>query len=327
MRTTPEAVHTVGIIGAGVIGGGWALHFLRLGKTVLVYDPSESAGEHLRETAQNTWPTLKRIGLAPGACLENLHLVSSLEALNEAEMVQENAPEDLEKKQALYQELDTALDWDVPVVSSTSGFAMTDMQKNCRSAARTCVGHPFNPPYIVPFVEVVGGEKTDPETVRWTEAFYTASEKKVIAMQRELPGFIANRLQEALWREALHMVAEGEATPEEIDASIVYGPGLRWAFHGPCMTFHLAGGEGGMAHMLEHFEPALKEPWTRLEAPELSDTLRERMVQGCERQTAGRSIAEVVQERDECLIRVMQALQEIQPTNPIAQKDAYASCS
>ena len=143
------------------------------------------------------------------------------------------------------------------------------------------VGHPFNPPYLIPLVEVVGGERTDPAAVDWLAAFYAAAGKRPLRLSRELPGFVGNRLQEAMWREALHMVAAGEATVEEIDASIAFGPGLRWALMGPCLTFHLAGGSGGMAHMLDHFGAALLEPWTRLQAPPLTAELRERIVEGC----------------------------------------------
>ncbi|MGH2523298.1 MAG: 3-hydroxyacyl-CoA dehydrogenase family protein, partial [Anaerolineales bacterium] len=172
------------------------------------------------------------------------------------------------------------------------------------------VGHPFNPPYLIPLVEVVGGEKTDPAAVDWTVAFYDHSGKYGLKMARELPGFLANRLQEAVWREALHMVAAGEATVEEIDASMAYGPGLRCALMGPCLTFHLAGGEGGMAHMLDHFGPALLEPWTRLVAPELTQELRDRMVAGCEREAAGRSIQELERQRDEFLVDLLGVLEK-----------------
>jgi len=167
------------------------------------------------------------------------------------------------------------------------------------------VGHPFNPPYLIPLVEVAGGEKTDPAAVDWLTAFYASTGKRPLRLSGELPGFVGNRLQEALWREALHMVAAGEATVEEIDASIAWGPGLRWAQMGPCLTFHLAGGSGGMAHMLDHFGAALLEPWTRLEAPALTPQLRERMVDGCLRESAGRSVGDLERLRDEFLAELL----------------------
>jgi carnitine 3-dehydrogenase len=185
---------------------------------------------------------------------------------------------------------------------------MTEMQPDTPGAARMVVGHPFNPPYLIPLVEVVGGARTDPDAVAWTAAFYRAAGKYALTLERELPGFIANRLQDAMWREALHMVAAGEASVEQIDAAITTGPGLRWPIMGPCLTFHLAGGPGGMAHMLDHFGPALEQPWTRLQAPPLTAELRDRMVAGCAAEAAGRSIADLVRERDARLVAILKAL-------------------
>jgi carnitine 3-dehydrogenase len=186
----------------------------------------------------------------------------------------------------------------VIIASSTSGFAMTMLQADCEHPERCVVGHPFNPPYLIPVVEVVGGERTAPAAVDWLVRFYASTGKRPLRLSHELPGFVGNRLQEAMWREALHMVAAGEATVEEIDASIAFGPGLRWALMGPCLTFHLAGGSGGMAHMLDHFGAALDEPWTRLQAPPLTPELRDRMIEGCLREADGRSVADLERLRD-----------------------------
>ena len=204
----------------------------------------------------------------------------------DADVVQENAPEDGAVKRRVLADIDRAARPEVIIASSTSGFAMTMLQADCAHPERCVVGHPFNPPYLIPVVEVVGGERTDPAAVDWLAAFYASTGKRPLRLSRELPGFVGNRLQEAMWREALHMVAAGEASVEEIDASIAFGPGLRWALMGPCLTFHLAGGDGGMAHMLDHFGAALLEPWTRLQAPALTPELRDRMIEGCLR--AGR---------------------------------------
>jgi carnitine 3-dehydrogenase len=171
------------------------------------------------------------------------------------------------------------------------------------------VGHPFNPPYLIPLVEVVGGERTDPDAVSWAERFYTAAGKISLTMEREVPGFVGNRLQEALWREALHMVSSGQATVQQIDDSIAHGPGLRWAIMGPMLTFHLAGGPGGMGHMLDHFGPALLEPWTRLEAPELTPELRDRVVAGTTEVAGGRSVAELERKRDAFLVDLLLLLE------------------
>ncbi|MBQ0866693.1 3-hydroxyacyl-CoA dehydrogenase NAD-binding domain-containing protein [Streptomyces smyrnaeus] len=304
----PDEVRRVTCVGAGVIGGGWVAHFLARGYDVTAWDPAPDAPEKLRRMVDAAWPALTRLGLAEGASPERLTFAPTLEeACAKAQFVQESAPEKLELKRDLLARLDAATPKDVVIASSTSGYPMTDMQTQAADPQRLLVGHPFNPPYLIPLVEVVGGRSTAQWAVEWASRFYEVAGKSVITMERELPGFIANRLQEALWREALHMVANGEATVKEIDDSITEGPGLRWAFMGPCLTFALAGGEGGMGHMLDHFGPSLKSPWTRLEAPELDSALREAMVAGCEEAADGRSIAELVAERDQGVIDVLRA--------------------
>jgi carnitine 3-dehydrogenase len=188
---------------------------------------------------------------------------------------------------------------------------MTEMAADAVGGHRLVVAHPFNPPYLIPLVEVVGGKRTAADVVTWTAGFLRHVGKSVIVMDQEVPGFIANRLQEALWREALHMVANGEATPAQIDASITDGPGLRWAFHGPMLTFHLAGGPGGMAHMLDHFGPSLLSPWTRLDAPELTPQLRGSVVAGTEEAAGEKTIADLVRERDRRLVDVLRVLGKV----------------
>ncbi|MER7153340.1 3-hydroxyacyl-CoA dehydrogenase NAD-binding domain-containing protein [Streptomyces lydicus] len=309
---SPEDVRRVACIGAGVIGGGWAAHFLARGYDVTAWDPAPDAEDRLRRLVAAAWPALEQIGLAEGASQDRLTVAPTLAAaVVDADFVQESAPEKLELKRSLLAELAAAAPPGVVIASSTSGYPMTDMQTaaddSAAGAGRLVVGHPFNPPYLIPLVEVVGGERTDREAVEWAARFYDVAGKSVITMDRELPGFIANRLQEALWREALHMVANGEASVEDIDASITEGPGLRWAFMGPCLTFALAGGEGGMAHMLDHFGPSLKSPWTRLEAPELDRALRDAMVDGCAAAAGERTYADLVAERDQGVIDVLRA--------------------
>jgi carnitine 3-dehydrogenase len=302
-------VRTVACIGAGVIGGGWVAHFLARGYRVLAWDPAPDAAEKLTRLVGNAWPALTELGLADGASQANLTVVPTLvEAVAEAGFVQESAPEDLDLKRRLLAEIDAATPAGVVIASSTSGYSMSEMQVDAATPERLVVGHPFNPPYLIPLVEVVGGRLTEAWATSWAADFYRHVGKSVITMENELPGFIANRLQEALWREALHMVANGEATVEQIDTAITDGPGLRWPAQGPLLTFHLAGGEGGMAHMLDHFGPSLKSPWTRLEAPELTTKLRNAMVDGCEAEAAGRSIAQLVAERDRAIIAVQRAV-------------------
>lgn len=311
-RVAPGQVRTVACVGAGVIGGGWVAYFLARGFQVRAWDPAADAESRLRTLVDAAWPALTELGPAPGAGIENLTVTRELAAaVADADYVQESAPEQLDLKRGLLADIDAATPEHVVVGSSTSGYGMTEMAVDAAAAHRLVVAHPFNPPYLIPLVEVVGGERTAPDVVKWTAEFFRQIGKSVITPDREVPGFIANRLQEALWREALHMVAAGEATPEQIDASITEGPGLRWAFHGPMLTFHLAGGPGGMAHMLDHFGPSLKSPWTRLEAPELTQELRDAVVAGCEEEAAGRTIADLVRERDRRLVDLMRVLGKV----------------
>ena len=229
-RPQPDAVRTVTVVGTGVIGGGWAAHFLRRGYDVVAWDPGPDAPTRLAGLLDTAWPSLERLGLAEGASRDRLRWAETLEdALVDTDFVQESSPEVLEKKVALLSEIDRLTGPEVVVASSTSGLLMTDMAAECRHPGRFLVGHPFNPPYLIPLVEVVGGRKTDLEVVTWAEAFYTAAGKTSLTMEQEVPGFVGNRLQEALWREALHMVDSGQATVQQIDDSIAYGPGLRWA--------------------------------------------------------------------------------------------------
>lgn len=311
-RPNPNEVTKIGVIGTGVIGGAWALHFLRMGMEVVAYDPGPNSKEKLLAMVDHVWPTIEKLGLREGTSKQKLRFVDSLEDMvGCVEVIQESTPERLDAKQALFAKLDAIAPPEVVIISSTSGFPMTDMTSELQdNPDRFVVGHPFNPPYLMPFCEVCGGERTSQEVVDWTADFYEAIEKQVAKMDKELPGFIGNRLQEALWREALHMVKNKECSVEDIDKAIAYGPGLRWAIMGHCLTYHLGGGQGGMAHLLDHFEESLEAPWTRLKAPKLTQELKDDMVAGCLTQANGASINELIEERDDCLIRIMQTLDE-----------------
>jgi carnitine 3-dehydrogenase len=310
-RPAPDGVRTVAVVGTGVIGGGWAAHFLRMGYDVVAWDPGPDAQQRLHSLLETAWPALERLGLADGAGRERLRFAQSLaDAVATADFVQESSPEALASKVALFAAIDDAARPDIVVGSSTSGFGMTAMAVECRRPERFVVGHPFNPPYLIPLVEIVGGVKTSPDVVAWAERFYREAGKVGLTMDQEVSGFVGNRLQEALWREALHMIEAGEATVQQIDDSIAYGPGLRWALMGPIMTFHLAGGPGGMAHMLDHFAPALLEPWTRLEAPTLTQELRDRVVDGAVASAKGQTVSQLERRRDEFLVDLLLLLEK-----------------
>jgi len=310
-RPSPKDVQTVAIVGAGVIGAGWAAHFLRMGYDVVAWDPGPGAAKRLTALVDAAWPVLERLGVRQAASPDRLRIAGGLaEAAADAEFVQESTPEDLDAKIALLAEIDAAARPDVVISSSTSGFRMSDMAANTKAPGRFVVGHPFNPPYLIPLVEIVGGRDTDPATVTWAEQFYTCAGKICLTLAREVPGFIGNRLQEALWREALHMIDSGQATVQQIDDSITYGPGLRWALMGPMLTFHLAGGQGGMVRMLDHFGPALLEPWTRLTAPELTPRLRDLVVAGVEESVGDVPVGQLERQRDAFLADLLLLLEK-----------------
>lgn len=311
MYPDPSAITRVTSIGAGPIGAGWAAHFLARGYDVTAYLHDAAETDAFNSILNTAWGSLTDLGLAEGASRDRLRIVTDLEtALDGAQFVQESAPERLEIKQTLYKQMGDILPASVVIGSSTSGLTMTEIQATCATPERCVIGHPFNPPYLLPLVEIVGGDHTAPEAVAWAGKFYEIAGKAPLLMKKEIPGFVATRLQEALWREALHMVANGEATPEDIDIALMNGPAPRMVSQGQCMAFHVACGAGGMATNLDQFGPALKLPWTRLEAPELTRDLRDRMVDGCNAIAGDRHFEDMAAQRDREIVAVLRALRQ-----------------
>ena len=301
------------VVGAGVIGAGWAARALAHGRDVVAWDVAPGWQSALRDAVANAWPALTALGLFPDASLERLRCANSLEdACRDAGFIQESAPERLAAKRKLLAAIDAAAPAATIVASSTSGLLPSALQAECRRPQRIVVGHPFNPVYLLPLVEVLGGERTAEQAVREALAFYAALGMRPLRVRAEVEGFLSDRLQEALWREALHLLNDDLATTEELDAAIVYGPGLRWAFMGTCLAFHLGGGDAGMRAFMRQFGPALKLPWTKLEAPELTDALIGKLAEGTEKQAAGRTVKELERRRDECLVAIMQALRRFE---------------
>ncbi|MEZ4708232.1 MAG: 3-hydroxyacyl-CoA dehydrogenase NAD-binding domain-containing protein [Caldilineaceae bacterium] len=310
-RPSPTHVTHISIIGTGVIGGGWAAHFLRNGMTVTAWDPAPDAEPKLHQRIADVWPVLERLGLHPNASPANLRWANSLaEAVADAQFVQESTPERLPIKIDALRQIDAACPPDTVIASSTSGYLMTEMAVECSHPERCVVAHPFNPPYLLPLVEVVAGRQTGAECLDWAVDFYRATGKQPLKLTKEVPGFVADRIMEAVWREILHMIDNDMASVAEIDAAVRYGPGLRWALMGPLTVLHLGGGEGGMAHLIHQFGPSLKAPWTFLEAPELTDELAQKVIDGCHDLTAGRTIRQLEQERDDLLIRLIEMLEQ-----------------
>ena len=304
-------VKTLGLLGTGVIGGGWAARAMHFGIDVIAADVKPEMEEWMRGAVANAEPALARLTFAPLPPKGKLSFTTDLKVMAQrADFIQENIPEQLPLKQRMLAEVSRHAAADVIIASSTSGLTPTDLQRDMISPERFCVAHPFNPVYLLPLVELVGGQKTVQGTIDAAAKFFSYIGMHPLHVRREVPGHLTDRLQEALWREILHLVNDGVATTGELDESIVYGPGLRWAAMGTNMIYHLAGGESGMRHMLAQFGPCLKWPWTKLEAPELTETLIDRMVEGTQRQAQGRSIRELERLRDDYLVAIQQVLRQ-----------------
>jgi carnitine 3-dehydrogenase len=304
-------VKTLGLLGTGVIGGGWAARALHFGIDVIAADVKPEMEEWIRGAVANAEPALARLTFAPLPPKGKLSFTTDLEVMAQrADFIQENIPEQLPLKQRVLAEVSRHAAADVIIASSTSGLTPSDLQRDMVAPERFCVAHPFNPVYLLPLVELVGGDNTVPATMEAAAKFFTYIGMHALRVRREVPGHLTDRLQEAIWREILHMVNDGVATTGELDESIIYGPGLRWAAMGTNLIYHLAGGENGMRHMLAQFGPALKWPWTKLEAPELTEELIDRMVKGTQEQAAGRSIRELERLRDDYLVAIQQVLRQ-----------------
>ena len=277
MADTP--IDAIAVVGAGVIGASWATYFAAHGHDVVVTDPAPDAPKFLEETLAAQWAQLLQVGVRPGASLDRVRFEPSLErAVANVQFVQENGPERLEIKHQIFEQLDRFTAPDTLLVTSTSGLLVSEIQVACKHPERVLLGHPFNPPHLIPLVEVLGGKLTSADALAKTIAFYRAIGKKPIHIRKEVPGHIANRLQAALWREAFNLVEQGIATVEDVDTAIESGPGLRWALCGPFVNMALSGGSGGIRHVLEHLGPPMEDWWQTLGATKLSPELNEKIV-------------------------------------------------
>ncbi len=305
-----SAIGRVAVIGTGTIGASWTAYFLARGLVVQASDPAPEAEGFVRRFVETAWPALRRLGgpapLPQRVPQDRLIFHGEPEAAAEgADFVQENGPEREPLKRGLLSRLDAVLPQTVVIASSSSGLLMTKLQADCRNPERCVIGHPFNPPHLVPLVEVVAGERTAAATIERALAIYSALGKRPIHIRREVEGHVANRLQAALWREAVHLLAEGVASVADIDAAISEGPGLRWALMGPHLTFHLAGGAGGIGHFLDQFAGPMASWWDTLGRPRLDAAVREKITAGIAAEAAGRSIEELAAERDRLLVEVL----------------------
>ncbi len=301
-----KPVRRIAIVGTGVIGASWAAQYLARGFDVIATDPAPNAEANLRKYVEEAWPALTDIGLAPGASCDRLAFASTMnKALAQADFVQENGPERPDFKIKLFADIDDATPPDSIIASSSSGLTMTVIQSNCKRPERCVIGHPFNPPHIIPLVEVVGGAKTSPDAIQQAIAFYASIGKKPIYLRKEFPGHVANRLQAALYREILYLIQQGVLSVSEADDAVSYGPGLRWGVIGQSLQWHLGGGPGGIQHFMEHLMDPLTGLMKALGSPEVTNELKQTIIEGVLQEAGTRSVDQLAQEENETLVGLL----------------------
>jgi 3-hydroxyacyl-CoA dehydrogenase len=301
-----KPIRRVAIVGTGVIGASWAAQYLARGFDVIATNPHPNAEANLRKYVDEAWEQLKVIGVSPGAARDRLTFTTNMkEALSKADLVQENGPERPDFKIKLFADMDDATPADSLIASSSSGITPSVMQSKCKYPERVLIGHPFNPPHIIPLVEVVGGTKTSPDAIKQAMAFYASIGKKPIHLRKELPGHAANRLQAALYREVVYLIEQGMLSVEDADAAVSWGPGLRWGVMGPSLLWHLGGGEGGIRHFMEHLMDPLASMMKTLGNPEITAELKQTITQGVLREAGNRSVEQLAQEESDMLLGLL----------------------
>ena len=301
-----KPVHRIAIVGTGVIGASWAAQYLARGFDVVATDPAPDAEAKLRKYVDDAWSALTAIGLVPGASRARLSFTTQMkEALSQADLVQENGPERPDFKVKLFADMDAATPPDSLIASSSSGITPSVMQSNCKRPERVLVGHPFNPPHIIPLVEVVGGAKTSPDAIRQAIAFYASIGKKAIHLRKELPGHVANRLQAALYREVMYLIQQGVLSVADADDAVSYGPGLRWGVMGPSLQWHLGGGAGGIKHFMEHLMDPLAGMMKVLGTPAITPELKQTVIDGVLREAGDHSVQQLAAEEDKVLVGLL----------------------
>ena len=324
--STTKPIHHVTIIGTGVIGASWAALFLAKGLKVVATDVAPNAEAALKRFIESAWPALERLGVSPAASQANLSFTADLAtAVEGADLVQENGPERIEFKQKLYGQLDELLPANVIIASSSSGLTMSQIQLGCRSHPERCViGHPFNPPHLMPLVEIVGGAKTSEDTIERAAEFYTRMGRRPIRLHKEMAGHVANRLQSALMREVYYLITEGVVSAADADTALSWGPGLRWGVMGNMLLNHLGGGQGGIEHFLEQFTGPLTAWWKVLGQPVLTPEVQRKLIDSVRAEVASRSIDEMAGERDEMLLGLIELRTRVEQASGSSGKTARA---
>src|ERR1700759_630202 len=322
-----KSIRRVAIIGTGVIGASWTALFLAKGLEVIATDIAPDAEATLRRFVKAAWPALERLGLAPSASQSHLAFTPDvLAAVKSADFVQENGPERIDFKKKLYRQLDELLAADVIIASSSSGLTMSEIQSDCRLHPERCViGHPFNPPHLVPLVEIVGGTKTSEATIDRAAEFYAGLGKQAVRLRKEVPGHVANRLQAALAREVYYLVAEDVVSVADIDKALSWGPGLRWGIMGQVLLNHLGGGQGGIEHFFDQFTGPMTAWWKVLGSPELTPEVRRKLIDGLHAEEGTRTVSELEGQRDEILLGLLELRAKYETPAMTSQKAGRAA--
>ena len=306
-----SSINKIAVVGTGVIGTGWILRFLFNKKQIKIFDPSDKQKKFLLDELKRTKPLLIKFYKKKININNQLKFCSSIkEAVSDADLIQENTPENEKLKIRIIKEISLHTKKSSIIASSSSGLLPSRIQSKAKNPERVLIAHPFNPVYLLPLVEIVPGKKTAKKYILEANKFYTKIGMKTLILKKELPGYLSDRLQESMWRESLHIINEGFASTKDLDDAIIYGPGLRWSLMGTFLTFHLAGGQMGMKHMLEQFGPTLKLPWTKLKAPKLTDSLKNKIIEGTKIQSKKKSIKNLTNVRDNFLIDLQKLLKK-----------------
>jgi 3-hydroxyacyl-CoA dehydrogenase len=324
-----KAIRRIAIIGTGVIGASWTSLFLAKGLQVVATDIAPNAEGSLKKFVESAWPALKRLGLSPGASQSNLKFTAALpQAIAGADLVQENGPERIDFKQKLYGQLDELLPPDVIIASSSSGLKMSDIQSGAASHPERCViAHPFNPPHLIPLVEIVGGAKTSEATIQRAAEFYTSIGQRTVRLNKEMPGHVANRLQAALAREVYYLVADGVVSAADVDTALCWGPGLRWGVMGNMMLNHLGGGPGGIEHFFQQFTGPMTAWWKTLGSPVLTPEVQKKLIDSVHAEVGARSVDQLAAERDEILLGLRELRNKFERPSALSQTNAPAGRS
>jgi 3-hydroxyacyl-CoA dehydrogenase len=322
--TDVKPIRRIAIVGTGVIGASWTALFLAKGLQVVATDPAPNAEAALKKFVETAWPALVRLGLSPRASQSNLKFTAALaRTVVDADLVQENGPERIDFKKKLYGQLDELLPPDVIIASSSSGLTMSEIQLGATSHPERCViAHPFNPPHLIPLVEIVGGAKTSETTIGRAAEFYASIGQRTVRLNKEMPGHVANRLQAALTREVYHLVSEGVVSAADVDTALCWGPGLRWGIMGNMMLNHLGGGPGGIEHFLQQFAGPMTAWWKTLGSPELTPEMQRKLIDSVHAEIGSRSIAELEAQRDEVLLGLLEVRGEHEKPSVAPQRAA-----